>query len=122
MVGMGLMEWVALGYAVLLAPASLIAGSLCRIARLSGRHVENDRREVVPWGSIPIASNTGVSDGHTHPRDMLLATIDCNAHELLSIRRHARPPSKFALTGLEVTDGYRVDINRVRQGRLTGGS
>jgi uncharacterized membrane-anchored protein len=65
---MGLMEWVALGYAGLLAPASLLAGSLCRIARLSARDVENDRREVVLWGAIPIASNIGVPAGLTHPQ------------------------------------------------------
>jgi len=54
----------------LLAPASLLAGSLCRIARLSARDVENDRREVVLWGSIPIASNTGVPAGLTDPQEV----------------------------------------------------
>jgi hypothetical protein len=38
---MGLVDWVALGYIVLLLSASLLAGSLCRIARLSARDVES---------------------------------------------------------------------------------
>jgi hypothetical protein len=67
---MGLMEWVALGYAGLLAPASLLAASLCRIAQLSSRDVENGRREVVLWGSIPIASNTRVRAGVTDPYEV----------------------------------------------------
>jgi hypothetical protein len=57
---MGLVDWVGLGNVGLLLSASLLAASLCRIARLSGRDVENGRREVALWGSIPIASNSGV--------------------------------------------------------------
>jgi hypothetical protein len=68
--GMGLVEWVALGYVALLLSASLLAASFCRIARLSGRDVENDRREVVLWGSIRIASNTGVRAGLTDPYEV----------------------------------------------------
>jgi hypothetical protein len=68
--GMGLMERVALGYVALLLAASLLAASICRIARLSGRDVENDRRAVVLWGSIPIASNTRVRAGVTHPYEV----------------------------------------------------
>jgi hypothetical protein len=43
---MGLLEWVGLGYAALLVPATLIAASLCKIAKLSGQHDEDDRREI----------------------------------------------------------------------------
>ena len=64
---MGLVDWVALGHVVMLLSASLLVASLCRIARLSGRDVENEGREVVLWGSIPIVSNTGVPAGLTGP-------------------------------------------------------
>jgi hypothetical protein len=67
---MGLMDWVALGYVTLLLWASLLAASFCRIARLSGRDVDNGRREVMLWGSIPIASNTRVRAGVTHPYEV----------------------------------------------------
>ncbi len=56
------MEWVGLGYVALLVPASLFAGSLCKIARLSGQNVENDRREVLIWGSLPTPSETTTRD------------------------------------------------------------
>ena len=47
---MGLLEWVGLGYAALLVPGTLVAASLCRIAKLSGRHDEDDRREIRTTG------------------------------------------------------------------------
>ena len=56
------MEWAGVGYATLLVPASLFAGSLCKVARLSGRNVENDKQEVLIWGSLPTPSETTTRD------------------------------------------------------------
>lgn len=63
---MGLVEWVALGYLVLLLVAGLLTASLCRIAQLSGRHSENTRREVLVWGSLPPLGNAAIRDRLSH--------------------------------------------------------
>ncbi len=49
---MALVASIALGYLVLLLLAGILAGSLCRVAKLSARHGQTARGEVVLWGSI----------------------------------------------------------------------
>ena len=67
MLRMELLEWVGLGYAALLVPATLAAASLCRIAKLSGRYDEHHQREVLIWGSLPIRGEIAERDGWTTP-------------------------------------------------------
>jgi hypothetical protein len=60
---MGLVAWVALGYVVLLLQAGVLAGGLCRIARLSARHGQTAGGEVVLWGRIPLLGDTASGGG-----------------------------------------------------------
>lgn len=66
-VSMGLVAWVALGYVVLLLWAGMLAGSLCRVAKLSARHEQSARGEVVLWGRVPLLPTTA-------PTSQLVAT------------------------------------------------
>jgi hypothetical protein len=58
---MGLVAWIVLGYMVLLLLAGILAGSLCRVAKLSARHGQTARCEVVLWGRIPLLGDTAVT-------------------------------------------------------------
>ena len=54
---MGLVAWILLGYVVLLLCAGLVAGALCRIAKLSAGQGQTARGEVVLWGRIPLVAD-----------------------------------------------------------------
>lgn len=57
---MGLVASIVLGYAVLLLSAGILAGSLCRVAKLSAPHGQTARGEVVLWGRIPLLADRAV--------------------------------------------------------------
>ena len=59
---MGLLGWIALGYAVLLVPAGFVAVVFCRAARLSDTQIEPLEREILLWGSIPTSGSRTVRD------------------------------------------------------------
>jgi hypothetical protein len=75
---MGLLAWVALSYLGLLMLASLLAGALCSVAKLSARHGRSSRGEVVLWGRVP-----PLAKARRHPES------GCGAADVVTLRQSA---------------------------------
>jgi hypothetical protein len=86
---MGLLLWVALGYVLLLLLAGILAGSLCRVAKLAARHGQTDRGELVLWGSIPAFSETAPPYGPRGDTQSPVASAANQAVPVVGLRPRA---------------------------------
>ncbi len=98
--GMETIGWILLGHAVLLV---LLGVSLCRVAKLSGRHERPPNGEVLLWGSMPMTGITlrdALQQQGRGPRDALSARPGDTVERRRAQCSGAPIAKKVRLTGL----------------------